>query len=342
MTNALHNPALRLGVDARVELISLIFRLAGHPEYNTAQVISYRQDAEKQFGGFRDHPCVQMAKQLRNSQGISYDACMSLAICLTAADDPQLRIALNPWPDCLDRRWTVESATNFVALLGRFVRDTGFTNFISSHANLFRMTDSRLKLLLDSDAHLEWFESFFGERPSATFTVVPALLNGGSCYGPHFANTNGQEFFCMLGVWKTDEDGLPTFDRRMLSMVVHEFCPSYANGVIDQNRNELKAAGEKLFAGRADQMRAQAYGSAETMLRESLVRACVLRYTRQYDGELAACLGTAEQIALSFGWMGELSQLLGQYETQRHSYPTLATFSPRLVSFFDDLAKNSP
>jgi hypothetical protein len=129
MTNALHNPALRLGVDARVELISLIFRLAGHPEYNTAQVISYRQDAEKQFGGFRDHPCVQMAKQLRNSQGISYDACMSLAICLTAADDPQLRIALDPWPDCLDRRWTVESATNFVALLGRFVRDTGFTNF---------------------------------------------------------------------------------------------------------------------------------------------------------------------------------------------------------------------
>jgi hypothetical protein len=89
-------------------------------------------------------------------------------------------------------------------------------------------------------------------------------------------------------------------------------------------------------------MRAQAYGSAETMLRESLVRACVLRHTRQYDGELAACLGTAEQIALSFGWMGELSQLLGQYETQRQLYPTLASYSPRLVSFFDEIAKNTP
>jgi hypothetical protein len=46
-------------VDPRVELLSLIFRLAGNPEYNMARVESYAEDAEKQFGKFRSHAVVK-------------------------------------------------------------------------------------------------------------------------------------------------------------------------------------------------------------------------------------------------------------------------------------------
>ena len=40
-------------VDPRVELISIIFRLAGNPEYNRGQFISYIAAVEKQFGPYR-------------------------------------------------------------------------------------------------------------------------------------------------------------------------------------------------------------------------------------------------------------------------------------------------
>jgi hypothetical protein len=45
------NAALvRVSVDPRVELLSLIFRLAGNPEYTRGRVDSYTADAESQFG----------------------------------------------------------------------------------------------------------------------------------------------------------------------------------------------------------------------------------------------------------------------------------------------------
>src|ERR1039458_7430527 len=59
--------SLRVVVDPRVELLSLIFRLAGNPEYNMARVKSYAEDAEKQFGKFRSHAVVTLAQELRGT-----------------------------------------------------------------------------------------------------------------------------------------------------------------------------------------------------------------------------------------------------------------------------------
>ena len=51
------------------------------------------------------------------------------------------------------------------------------------------------------------------------------------------------EFYCVFGVWKTDDQGLPAFDRSVLATVVHEFCHSYANPVVDGRFAELAKAG---------------------------------------------------------------------------------------------------
>jgi hypothetical protein len=79
-------PQLRVTVDARVELVSLLFRLAGNPEYNQCRIPSYSADVEKQFGRFRNHTAVAFARELRQTQSVSYDACMSLAVILTGGD----------------------------------------------------------------------------------------------------------------------------------------------------------------------------------------------------------------------------------------------------------------
>jgi hypothetical protein len=335
--SAAPKPSLRPAIDPRIELISLVFRLAGNPEYNQARVPSYQEDVDNQFNQFADHPCVKMASRLRNSQGVSYDACMSLAVLLTDAYDPALKVSLEPWPDFLDRRWTAETATNFVVSLRQFVHDTAFRRFIENHAELYQATQSRLQTLLDAQAHLEWFQSFFGERPQAKFTVIPALLNGGACYGPHSRDAGGrEELFCILGVWETDGNGLPSFRRNMLSTVVHEFCHSYANAIVDKHAEELQPSGDKLFRAVAEKMRRQAYGDAQTMLRESLVRACVTRYVRQYDGPEAMRQAVAQEQAKGFRWMAGLCDLLAEYEGQRDRYSTLEAFAPRLVAFFNE------
>jgi hypothetical protein len=125
----------------------------------------------------------------------------------------------------------------------------------------------------------------------------------------------------------------------MLRTVVHEFCHSYANPVIDSHSAELKVAGEKIFTHVAPAMRRQAYDNWRTMLYESLVRASTLRYVRQYDGAMAAWLAAQDQKGRGFTWIEDLSALLGEYEAHRDRYPALESFAPRLVMFFTEYAE---
>jgi hypothetical protein len=332
--------SLRVTVDPRIELLSLVFKLAGNPEYCQGRVESYTDDVEKQFDGFQDHAVVQLASKLRSARGVSYDACMSMAVHLSDAYQLQPIVPLDPWPEGMDKRWTPESVTNFLTGARQFVKETTFKEFIERHQPLYDTTTARMRALMEKEGHLEWFHDYFGERPQATFTVVLALLNGGCCYGPHCRDAAGrEELFCVLGVWKTDAQGLPEFTRDMLATVVHEFCHSYANAVVHRHYAELKPSGEKLFRGVSDKMRSQAYGDAQTMLCESLVRACVVRYRLRYEGADAAQREIRDQKQHGFLWMEALSKQLGDYEAHRGLYPTLDAFYPRLVSFFKNYAE---
>jgi hypothetical protein len=335
--------SLRVIVDPRVELLSLIFRLAGNPEYNMAKVKSYAEDADKQFGKFRDHAVVNLARELCSTHGVSYDAVMSMAIHLTDAEHLKLKLPLEPWPEGLDKRWTAPDVSNFLASAQQFVKDSSFQEFIEQHRPLYQTTVARMQTLMDKEAHLEWFDAYFGQRPQASFTVALGLLNGGGSYGPHFRAADGrEELYCVLGVWQTDKQGLPEFTRDKLPIVVHEFCHSYANPLIERHLAELQASGDALFEQVAERMRSQAYGNGQTTLKESLVRACVIRYVRQYEGEEAARRAIQAEIRNGFLWMPEMSDLLGDYEAHRDQYPTLEDFSPRLVTFFAETAKNFP
>jgi hypothetical protein len=333
--------ALRVAADSRVELLSLIFRLAGNSEYNMARVESYADDADKQFGKFRSDPVVKLARELCDAHSVSYDAVMSMAIHLADVGSLKLKVPLEPWPEGLDKRWTVSDVTNFLAAAQPFVKASSFQEFIEQHQPLYQTTVARMQTLLDTEAHLEWFDAYFGQRPQASFTVALGMLNGGACYGPHFQAADGhEELYCILGVWQTDKEGLPEFTSNMLSTVIHEFCHSYGNPLVERHLAELQPSGDALFEQVAGQMRSQAYGNGQTLLRESLVRACVVRYLRLYEGEEAARRAIQAQKKKGFLWMQEMSDLLGVYEAHRDQYPTLEDFLPRLVPFFAETAKN--
>jgi hypothetical protein len=92
-----------VAVDARVELISIIFRLAGNPEYSRCLVPDYARDLDAHFACVREHPVVLLARKLRANRGVSYDAPMSLAVHLKDSDRLELRVPLEPWPDGVDK-----------------------------------------------------------------------------------------------------------------------------------------------------------------------------------------------------------------------------------------------
>ncbi len=327
-------------VDPRVELVSIVFRLAGNPEYSQGRVKSYLKDIDTHFQPVRQHEAIRCAAGLRAKYGVSFDACMSIAVHMRTGQGWGPRFPLEPRPEGLDGRWREKSAETFLADLSEFVKESRFDRFLEEHRELYETTAKRMETLLGEEAHLEWFDQFFGARPEARFAVIPALVNGGSCYGPHVKCPGGrEEYYCILGVWKTDWTGQPAFDATMIDTIIHEFCHSYANAIIDRHEAPLRAPGEAIFAHVADAMQRQAYGAWKTMLYESLVRASVVRYLDRFEGRAAAQREVGRQNQRGFVWVEELSELLEEYEQSRTDYPTLDEFAPRIVEFFDRFAK---
>ena len=83
-------------------------------------------------------------------------------------------------------------------------------------------------------------------------------------------------------------------------------------------------------------MRSQAYDMRQTMMRESLVRACEVRYAPANDGRDGAERIANYHISQGFHWTKELSELLGRYETQRDTYQPLDAFMPEVATFFQN------
>jgi hypothetical protein len=327
-------------VDPRVELMSLIFRLAGNPEYNASNSASpYADDVETHFGTFRTHEVVKTAQRLRRQRGVSYDAVMSMAVHLRDTTTLAPRMPFDPQPPRLDRRWRPGEAGEFLDAARDFVRASDFNGFVAEHRAFYEGAASRLQGPFDKHAYIDWFDAFFGKRPQARFRAIVGLLNGGGNYGVGVRFADGsEEITPVIGAYLFDDVGLPVFGQGIDNTIVHELCHSYTNSVVDRFADELKPYGETIWPHRAAAMERQAYGNWKTMMYESLVRACTVRYALAQDGPAAAQKAVDYNKGRGFTWTGKLAGLLGEYERDREKYPTLDTFMPQVVKLFEQVA----
>jgi Domain of unknown function (DUF4932) len=332
---------IRVVVDPRVELMSVIFRLAGNPEYCRGNVTSYTNDVEKQFGEFRAHPAVKLAQKLRDEHSVSYDACMSMAVHLTDAEKCEEKVPFDPRPENLDSRWSVNDAREFLAATRQFVKDTNFNEFITAHHSLYETAQSRMEDCLAKNAHMGWFDEYFGSRPQANFTLALGMLNGGNNYGVRCRTVDGkEELYCVLGVWMTDDKGLPVFDSSVLETVVHEFCHSYVNPLTSKYKTELDKYA-KLFDPISERMKSQAYSAWQTCVNEHIVRSLTTRYAYLKVSKEAGDRELEYERQRSFFYVPALCEQLKYYENNRDKYKTFAEFYPELIKVFEKLSNQN-
>ena len=335
-------PYVTVSVDPRVELMSIIFRLAGNPEYSRGRVPSYVQDVDSHFGKFQDHPVVVLARKLRQTRQIGSNAPMSLAVHVTDAVSLAERVPLSPRPAPLDPRWTPENAREFLDLARQFVAEARFQDFFDQHTSLYQVAARALQEVLDQHAHLEWFDQFFGPRKGAEFRVIVSPLASGNHYGAQVTLPDGRDaLYSIITVGRTDSQGQPVFSPEVAFLTVHELTHSYTNAMVDRFAPELRGPGEKIFRFVRPEMERQAYGTWHTTMCESLVRACGLRYLLATEGRAALEKQIRFENSWSFYWVGELAEVLGAYDTQPRTFSDLPQFFPRIIAFFDDYAKNA-
>ena len=60
-TSHAEGPGFEIKVDPRVEFMSIVFHLAGNPEYRGSRVPAYQQAIDTHFRDYRGHELIQLA-----------------------------------------------------------------------------------------------------------------------------------------------------------------------------------------------------------------------------------------------------------------------------------------
>src|SRR5256886_16139458 len=234
---AAQSKELRIGVDRRVELIAIIFKLAGSDEFNRTNLPQYSADIEQFFGPQRNHEAVTLARGLRDHYGVAQSRVMAIPIRLT--DPPELKErvpfdSVSGWPaPAVETRRFVEAAR-------RVAIDSRANDFFTSHRALYESVDGRIRPALERAVDLAWFAPYFGIPSDRIFVVVPFLVAAEGNYGPCVQPPSGpRECYSIVGNTEPDSTGYPEYDAGMAGVPGHEVCARVGKPLGDTPPAEL-------------------------------------------------------------------------------------------------------
>jgi len=307
---------IEVEVDPRVELVSIVCRLAGLTEYNQAPDSPWLQAVDAQFGPHKDHPAVKETKKLKKKYGIAYDAPISLALHLDR-DTWRPRVPLTPLPRRLDDRWDAKTAERYAEHLRQFASDSHFDDFLDRQAEDLDVIEARYRRWMAKHEVIDWFDELFGPAQEATYTVHPGLIAGPNNYGTAVLLPDGSlEIRPVLGVGVVDERGLPDISNDRPMVLVHEVAHAYINPLFARHEDRVAEGGQAVFRKVASQMKATAYTTWQTVANESGVRATAVLYAKDHYGEEAIGTAAAGEIAAGFSWILPMTAALDGYRTQ--------------------------
>lgn len=330
-------------VNENVELMSILSRMAGFPEYNMDMAGQYIKDMDNYFKDNTEHQAVHYMKELRNKYGISYDAVMSMAVHLDNRNGT-LSLIEEDIPT-LEKRWKNVDKDEFLSYLNNFYKDTKFNEFFRSHKDLYEKGLKSYQDNVINHFNIDWYSDFYGNEPQETFSVIIGFCNGGGNYGVNRQITGKmKEVFAIVGYY-VDKKETPMYSKEYLPTLIHEFNHSFINHYLDENKypiyvKQLEPAATNLFISSHWSMSKQAYGNWKTMINESLVRAAVICYMldNEYEPEEIRNV-LLEQVQRNFRWMPELVSLLRKYEKKQSKYGNFEKFYPNIIKFFKEYSQ---
>jgi len=320
---------ITIGVDPRVELIGVVFRLAGNPEYNNGTLRPYVKAIEKHFGDFDNHPVIKTATELRYKRAMSCDGPMSLAVHLD--HDYRMRKTVEEWPSTLDKRWNRQETVKFLERLREFAVETQFDEFFKGQTDIYQEGIHSCESLMIPLNVGKWLGDFFGDKETGDLRLVLGFTNGFANYGPCFETGGTSEKYAIIGMRPFDPTNTVMFRPMQIGTTVHEFCHSFTNPIVEKHMDQLQAVGKRLFTTHGPAMRMMGYQKWESIMYETAVRACVMSFVRHSFEPMYLDYYLKDEVKAGFVWTEEMGNFLKNYDTSRDKYPAFESFFPQFV-----------
>ena len=319
-----------------VELMCLIWRLAGAPEYNLCEVSKVNKSVDEYFSTMLDHEAVLLAKDYM-TQNICYDAVTSYGLHLVINKNGN--ISFNP--DYLEYdadgffyRWSPLQRERMLKAVNDFYKESRFEEWFHALKPLF----SEAKIAFEKVCNVDytWYDNFFGTIENHSRQIILSFL-----IGPH---NNGLSVLLKGGGIMSSPVMGCAFERpsgelgygSILDVIIHEFCHPYCNPLISKYWNAMEKKALEVYKNVQVEMESQAYGSPMTMMCETFVRSSVIRYFLSHFSDYSRNELVNQQDILGFKLVGTFVDALELREKNPNIYPTMDEFMPELIKAMDN------
>jgi hypothetical protein len=324
---------VNFSVDPRIELFHTIEVISGMPLVNYID-LDYKQKIATRFEKFSGHPLFEFIRRRPIYGKIfpSIDAPISFLLHLNNDLEWRKDIGLQEV-----RTGTLDSLR---MLMKDFAQAADYKTFFNSNQDLYQISLSTMVYNLKDFDEKNRLLRYCGDgrQQNISFNVILNFLGWGN-FGPRFFKQNGAEMYAVIAPEKS-AIRVPTFNLSTLYRLVwHEFAHSFANPAVEKMQNRFDEL-EYLWEPVKEPMKAQAYHTWQSVLKEHLTEAIACRLAAEKFGEGAAEINFVRtEKSKQWIYLETIINALKDYESHRKEYPSLESFMPRI---FDALKSIKP
>ena len=323
---------MRATVDERMELTSIVFRIAGAEEFVNDQMQEYGEAIDRWFGKYSSHELIDHIRKMRQETALAMAGVVGsvpyLVIDGKGVHDSGLKKGSE-----IDGRWTDSNWDKYVRLLDDFYRKSRFHEFFESRQDFYRGVENGMNTYL-SQLDTAWFRSFFGHYDEPV--VYVAAANG---FHNYYLNTSSiQEGSFAIAI------GYPGPWYDPTEVILHEMCHQYTNRM-DRFYPEVESAMLRIFENPELVLKyyQNHYGDPEAIFYEWLTNLCVAMYMKEHTDNLQYKVqelnNFLSKMAIDYGfvWMERSMQFMDNFYADRESYPVFEAYMPRICEFMNNI-----
>lgn len=310
-------------VDERMELQSIVFRLAGAQEFVNNDFKEYADAVDKYFGKYSDHEIVRFIQEIRTRKNIAYSLIPVSTPMLAIKDGGVISVKENSY-EAAEEVWG-EDWDRYVRLLDDFYRKSRFNRFFCSQSETYRKAMEDMDKML-SRIDTSWFYGTFG------YYLEPRI---------YLCMANGQHNYSFTDSTANGGYGIALGYSPMFfdyNVIIHEIAHRYT-AMSDDYYPQVESAMTRIFENGwlVERYRQNAYPHKSAVFNEWLTELVVIMYKMAKETAGGSRQGVLNAINCAEGmgylWMSRSVEFVDNFYSDRDTYPYFQDFMPRLCEF---------
>ncbi|MBQ5720196.1 MAG: DUF4932 domain-containing protein [Alistipes sp.] len=312
-----------------VELMGLLWRLAGAEEFNKCQVSSVANSADSYFAPFKNHKAVELAKQYKRA-GFGNSRVAQYGIQIIINNKGEIIFD----PDYLEgsndsfESWGDKRKNDMLAAVNDFYKESKFHDWFLS--TLPEQEQAIASFMSICNFDYTWLDSFYGNTDKLSSRIILNFMSGTGGFGNKLTRKDGTLLLSPVIGSLRQENGVVRYANDV-HHIVHEFSHPFCNPLIDAHWNSIARKVNEVFYKVSDILE-QSYPDAYHLIKECLVRASVIRYMISHNNQGLANQRLALEESRGFLFVRPIVKALEKREKEADKYPTLADFMPEIVT----------